>query len=75
MAKKITNYKRLDLKHPVRVFVGRMKTNSVESTGNIRLIRVTDEGRDDVAIDGDGIPRGTVIPWSNVAGALQAETA
>lgn len=66
MAKR-TEYAAVVFKTPCRVLEGRGKVGDIEATQGVRLVRVTEDGRDDLIIGGKGVPEGTEVPWNNVA--------
>lgn len=71
MPKKITPYKSVEFKFRARVVLGVARVASVEALKGVKLLRVTDEGRDDLCIDGPQILPGTEVPWSNVTAAIR----
>jgi hypothetical protein len=75
MAKKTIQYRSIEFIAPVRVYHG-VKQDSIDALDGIQLIRVVDEGRDDLMVVVDekrnvSIPKGVEVPWSNVASAIR----
>jgi hypothetical protein len=71
MATNRTKLKSVELKYAARVVLGRAKSTSVNAVDGLELVRVTEDGRDDVYVRGNSVQEGTIIPWDNVASAVR----
>jgi hypothetical protein len=65
-----TEYKSVRFRDAARVQAGKTR-QEIEAIGGVRLIRVTDDGRDDLFVVSPGMAQ-VDVPWSNVASATRA---
>jgi hypothetical protein len=71
MAARRIEYKSVELKSAGRITLGRGKQTGIQAGNGVRLLRVTEDGRDDLYVSGSSVSPGTEIPWSNVASAVR----
>lgn len=65
-----TEYARVTFK--ARTFVGRQSRDGIGAKNGVRLVRVTEDGRDDLRVSGPGFADTWEVPWSNIASGVQA---
>lgn len=65
-----TEYRSVRFRDPARVQAGKTRTE-IEALGGVRLVRVTDEQRDDLLVITNGV-NGAEVPWTNIASAIRA---
>lgn len=68
-------YKSIDLCFPMRVYLGRPKTTSVEAVNGVKISRIVDGNLDFFLVRGPNITPGLEIESHNVAGGVRIEPA